>query len=78
VAALAGVPARVVKRAREKLASLERQAHAAHPGKARQLDLFETPPPHPALDLLESIDPDAVSPREAQDLLFRLKGLLIG
>jgi len=78
VASLAGVPARVVKRARDKLASLERQAHAAHPGKARQLDLFELPPPHPALELLETIDPEAVSPREAQDVLYRLKQLLAG
>ena len=75
VAALAGVPGRVVKRAREKLEKLERQAHAAHPTPARQLDIFEAPADNAAMDLLDSINPDAMTPRQALDLLFELKSL---
>jgi len=75
VAALAGVPKVVLRRAREKLVSLERktaQEQGARPG-LRQLDLFESQAPDPALELLDTIDPDSVTPREALDLLFRLK-----
>ena len=77
VAALAGVPGSVVKRARQKLAALEQQAYAGKPAAmhSQQLDLFETPAPHPALDMLTSIDPDAVTPRQALELLFQLKAL---
>ena len=75
VAALAGVPGRVVKRAREKLQKLERQAHAAHPTPIRQLDIFEAPADNAAMDLLDSINPDAMTPRQALDLLFELKSL---
>jgi DNA mismatch repair protein MutS len=77
VAALAGVPPKVVKRAREKLMLLERQAVADSPARqhARQLDLFEMTPVSPALELLESIDPDAITPRQALDFLFQLKSL---
>lgn len=78
VAALAGVPPKVVKRAREKLLMLERQAYTDGPARnqTRQLDLFDIVPVSPALELLESIDPDAVTPRQALDLLFKLKSLL--
>ena len=33
-----------------------------------------TTPDHPALDLLDTIDPDTLTPREALDLIYRLKG----
>ena len=33
------------------------------------------PPPSPALDALRALDPNALSPREALDLLFRLQAL---
>jgi DNA mismatch repair protein MutS len=74
VAALAGVPPAVIRAARRRLAELEQQSVA----RAGQPDLFAAAPPaeparHPALDLLESIDPDAVTPREALDLLYKLK-----
>lgn len=75
VAALAGVPKTVLRRAREKLVSLERktaQEQGQRPG-LRQLDLFESQAPNPALELLDAIDPDTVTPREALDLLFQLK-----
>jgi hypothetical protein len=39
--------------------------------------LFDAPAsPHPALARLEAIDPDALSPREAIEELFRLRSLL--
>jgi DNA mismatch repair protein MutS len=77
VAALAGVPAKVVKRAREKLVMLERQAHRDSSGRAavRQMDLFELPAPSAALDLLKTITPEEISPRAALEWLYRLKAL---
>jgi DNA mismatch repair protein MutS len=79
VAALAGVPRTVVKKAREKLASLEAHAYTERPRKnneARQLDLFVEADPHPALELLKSIQPDEIAPKQALELLFTLKELL--
>jgi DNA mismatch repair protein MutS len=76
VAALAGVPAGVVRAAKRYLQTLEQQALE----RQGQPDLFTAAPAaeperHPVLDLLESIDPDALSPREALDVLYRLKKL---
>ena len=75
VARLAGMPTAVLQHAKHALAALEAQAQQ---GQA-QVDLF-TPPPEPA-DLtpsplqtrLAQIDPDALTPREALDLLYALK-----
>jgi DNA mismatch repair protein MutS len=76
VAALAGVPAYVIRAARRHLQDLENRSLE----RGGQSDLFAaapTPEPsrHAALDLLETIDPDALTPREALDLLYRLKKL---
>jgi len=78
VARLAGMPASVVRQARATLEALEAQQGA---GDA-QVDLFAPPPaearaPEPsAVDAaLARIDPDALSPREALEALYRLKGL---
>jgi DNA mismatch repair protein MutS len=77
VAALAGIPGSVVRDAKRHLARLENQEVAAGP----QPDLFaalpiaaETPP-HPAVDALRDLDPDALSPRDALDRLYQLKKL---
>ena len=77
VAKLAGVPAAVVTHARHSLIALE-----AHQTQARaQVDLFAAPPEVTATEksaidtLLDTIDPDALSPREALDALYRLKKL---
>jgi len=75
VARLAGLPPSVVKRARALLAELEGA------GMATALPLFshvgETP--EPARDflreMLAGLDPDALSPREAQAMLYELKRL---
>jgi DNA mismatch repair protein MutS len=80
VAALAGVPAAVTARARAVLAELERGARAeAAPAATQsaqpQLALF-TPAPAPVLALLEDLNPDALSPREALDFLYLVKKTL--
>ena len=79
VAALAGIPAEVIARAREILDTLESapRASVSEPPSA-QLGLFD-PLPAPGsaqlLETLETIDPDSLSPREALDALYRLKSL---
>ncbi|MCV9879145.1 DNA mismatch repair protein MutS [Brenneria izbisi] len=78
VAALAGVPKDVIKRARQKLKELEtlsNNASASHIDGA-QLALLEQEASSPALDALESIDPDALTPRQALDWLYQLKKML--
>jgi DNA mismatch repair protein MutS len=76
VAALAGVPGGVIRAARRHLQSLENRALAGD----GQSDLFvATPAPetpqHPALALLEPVNPDELTPREALELLYRMKEL---
>ena len=75
VAALAGVPAAVVAAARVYLAELERRPQppsAPAPEARPQLSLFEAPP-SPALALLDALEPDTLSPRDALDWIYRLK-----
>ncbi|MBI3916074.1 MAG: DNA mismatch repair protein MutS [Betaproteobacteria bacterium] len=77
VAQLAGVPPQVIRAARKRLAQLEQQAVDA----GAQGDLFATAaapatavaPEHPALELLRESDPDALSPKQALELLYRLR-----
>ncbi len=86
VAKLAGVPPAVVARARDVLERLEREAGAANGGLGHldNLPLFAAvaePPagrlgPSPAEEALKALDPDGMSPREAMDALYRLKGLI--
>ncbi|MEQ8750409.1 MAG: DNA mismatch repair protein MutS, partial [Amphiplicatus sp.] len=83
VARLAGLPAGVVKRAEAVLALLESQRQS---GSISDLPLFaaaapsESPPePEPAprasqlAEALSALDPDALTPREALESLYRLK-----
>ncbi|RMG38940.1 MAG: DNA mismatch repair protein MutS, partial [Gammaproteobacteria bacterium] len=78
VAALAGVPRRVIREARQRLQSLEQQAARQAEQASSQLSLFDPPAPpvSPALQLLEEADPDELTPRAALDLIYRLKQLL--
>ncbi|MBU8544560.1 MULTISPECIES: DNA mismatch repair protein MutS [Roseomonadaceae] len=85
VARLAGVPRPVLKRAAEVLAALEARARAGGADTlAEELPLFAQPlpakavPPSPLHAELAAIDLDALSPREAQDALYRLKALAAG
>jgi DNA mismatch repair protein MutS len=85
VAQLAGVPNAVIRAARKHLAALEAHSITSTP----QFDLFAHASPaidsyeeapqdmqQDALqDALDEIDPDALSPREALDALYRLKKL---
>ena len=75
VAALAGVPKGVIRRARSYLASLETQQRSEHP--QTQLPFTSAPEPEedPVGEALADIDPDELSPREALDALYRLKNL---
>ncbi|TCO80972.1 DNA mismatch repair protein MutS [Plasticicumulans lactativorans] len=79
VAALAGIPKRVVQAARRRLRELERSAArrpALPPEPAPQLALaFAAPDPHAVLDALAAIEPDALTPRQALEALYRLKAL---
>ncbi len=78
VAALAGLPRAVIADARRALANLERKAatglHPAEPSSP-QLALFAPSAPSPVAAALADLDPDALSPREALEALYRLKAL---
>ncbi|MGM0535127.1 MAG: DNA mismatch repair protein MutS [Pseudomonadota bacterium] len=88
VAQLAGVPQGVIARAREKLATLEQQevdqgsrlpadtaVEGTPPAAPHQADLFASTP-HPLVEQLGSLDPDALSPRQALELIYRWKEAL--
>ncbi len=109
VAALAGIPAEIIGRAREILSAIEDRPHAAlTEPNSPQLGLFDSrlgpmssayddreigsaavpaapvaaesddPRMHRAqalLQALEAVDPDALTPKEALDILYRLKSL---
>jgi DNA mismatch repair protein MutS len=82
-ARIAGLPRGTVRRARQLLKHFEKQAPR---NDRQQLSLFgdfrvpeaavEEVRSDPLRELLEGTDPDALSPREAHDLVYRLKGLL--
>ena len=83
MAKLAGVPSPVVARAREVLERLE--ADPGSPARLDDLPLFAPRTPRaPAAGpskvdkALVDIDPDSMSPREALEALYRLKGLQEG
>ncbi|MES2606751.1 MAG: DNA mismatch repair protein MutS [Pseudomonadota bacterium] len=79
VAQLAGIPKPVIVQARKKLQQLERDEGFKSGLETKQTqvqnDLFASLPGHPALDMLDASDPDQLSPRQAQELLYRLKEL---
>jgi DNA mismatch repair protein MutS len=82
VAALAGMPAAVVRAAKKELRKLEEKS-AENP---QQPDLFSSLPrpasapepeeAHPALEQLAALEPDNLTPREALEQLYALKKLL--
>jgi DNA mismatch repair protein MutS len=81
VAKLAGIPNPVLEAARAKLAELERGEKPASTAAAgapppAQVDLFSSPAPSPAVKALEALDVDGLTPREALQKLYELKGLL--
>jgi DNA mismatch repair protein MutS len=78
VASLAGVPKDVIKRAKQKLKELE--SLAGHVGSSNvegtALPLFSDNEPSPAIEALDQLDPDSLSPKQALEWLYRLKTLL--
>src|SRR5512138_490534 len=81
VAALAGVPTKVIAAAKRYLQELERRSrdtHAARPQQELALEFAADDEPHPAITALEHLDPDSLSPREALEKLYALKKLLSG
>jgi DNA mismatch repair protein MutS len=89
VARLAGLPASVVRRAEQVLKRLENGDQANTIERlAEELPLFAPlraapaapapAPPSPALEALKAIDPDTLTPRQALEALYRLRGLADG
>ena len=84
VAKLAGVPPRVLSRAKSVLARLEagRDATGGIAAGLDDLPLFASlaaepeVPADPLLDALRAVDPDALTPREALEALYALKRLV--
>ena len=82
VAALAGVPPAVIEDARSMLESLEADSNARTAADAQgQMPLFERADAAPPVDrrfreLMDAVDPDSMSPREALETLYKLKALL--
>lgn len=74
VAQLAGVPRAVIQLAKTKLRELENQAHT-HPMRPQQADLFAAveAAEHPVVTQLKELDPNQLSPKEALDVLYKLK-----
>ena len=75
VAALAGVPPRVIRRARAYLNVLETHQPGDSPQASLPLSSAPDEPQDELRDAVEAIDPDTVTPREALELLYRLKKL---
>jgi DNA mismatch repair protein MutS len=84
VGRLAGLPAAVVARAEEVLLTLEQgETSSAATRLAADLPLFAAATAKalpastsPALEMIAGIDPDRLSPREALDVVYRLKSML--
>ena len=85
VAKLAGLPGQVIARAEQVLTEIERENQAGPLVKlADDLPLFttQTAAPtqpvasSPALEALRNIHPDELSPKEALELIYKLRGLL--
>ena len=78
VAQLAGIPKSVVAAAKRKLTQLENNQIQT----SNNLDMFVSAaepaevPQHPVLSELEAIQPDDLTPKQALELLYQLKGLL--
>ncbi len=71
VAQLAGVPHMAIELARKKLVELEQQSVAAHHNTG-QFEMFSDRA-HPVLERIQELDVDALTPKQAHDLLYQLK-----
>ncbi len=80
VAALAGVPKSVIRRARKRLRELENAALHHAESQMPQLSLQLAPEEPsvdeaPLADMLQGIDPDEMTPKQALEVLYKLKSL---
>lgn len=75
VAAMAGVPRSVVRRAEKVLSDLEAGRHLLPSGVSEngQLSLPLSDPSHPVLEEIAGVDPDTLTPQKAMELLYRLR-----
>ncbi|MFT4248539.1 MAG: DNA mismatch repair protein MutS [Pseudomonas sp.] len=82
VAALAGLPKATVAQARRRLAELEQRGGESQAAQMapqsldapQQFGLFA--PSSAALDALQTLDPDELTPKQAMEAIYRLKALL--
>ncbi|NUF26618.1 DNA mismatch repair protein MutS [Gilliamella sp. ESL0254] len=78
VAGLAGVPKTILKRAKQKLKELEvisKQSANSSIDKS-QLSFINEPEPSEVEEALKQIDPDALTPKQALEILYQLKKLV--
>ncbi len=77
VAALAGVPKAVIEQAKIKLNSLENAPKAiiTNPDQQNQFDLFQPRLNSQVQSLLDDLDPNELSPKDALNVLYELKKL---
>ena len=76
VAALAGVPSAIIEQAKRLLLQLESTDQSLEPPVDKsQLDLFAATTPDALRRELDVIEPDELSPREALEILYKLKTL---
>ena len=78
VAALAGVPDRVLEQGRSILQRLENgplHAPLGNDSAEPQIDLFKRQEECPLVDAFQGIKPDDLTPRQALELLYKLKQL---
>ncbi|OCG23339.1 DNA mismatch repair protein MutS [Gilliamella sp. HK2] len=79
VAGLAGVPKVVLKRAKQKLKELEiisKQSAGSHIDKSQLSLMISEPTTSEVEEALKQIDPDALTPKQALEMLYQLKKLL--
>jgi len=77
VAALAGLPFELIERAKEISIELEKKEEDIKnrmDKKRKQLSLFSIPPSHSkVINLLKQINPDGITPKDALNLLYKIK-----
>lgn len=76
VAQLAGVPRTVIATARKRLAQLESTSFGPTETPQLGLPLEAESPPHPAIELIENLNPDELTPRQALEWLYELRDKL--
>ena len=77
VAQLAGIPKSVIASAKLKLKQLESEVvESKNSIQQSQLGLaLEDDTTHPSVEFLENVDPDELTPKEALEVLYKLKSI---